>query len=98
RFSRDWSSDVCSSDLVEQHGSERATRQWSGLLQDSSQRLLELKLDRRRIEFVDLQAMPFLHRGMIGFSGGDVSEPEDRPLARRKIGRASCRARREASA
>src|SRR5699024_11486695 len=91
RSKRDWSSDVCSSDLV-RVDTDRTTD-----LDTTLELLDSASEDRYSVAWVDL-----LHRGRAVVTRGEHARVRDLPVARRrdpfrgaspgtKIGRASCR-------
>src|SRR5690606_40929682 len=91
RFSRDWSSDVCSSDLVSRtsQGYEQAIRSMGGPL-----RCVAPGKGGGDDEGTNIRARILGERGSGMSSGGESRKPCCMPAARSvEIGRASCRER-----
>src|SRR5437870_7325009 len=82
RWPRDWSSDVCSSDLI-WHGSGNITA--NGRLEAMTLEQVRSKTERIR----EFAALPFLLMAVVSVLGV-VVRPAAQPI---KIGRASCRER-----
>src|SRR3546814_20602608 len=75
----DWSSDVALPIYV-----ERFARQRPGCLYQSPDAAVELIVDRRRAQLVDLEAAPRIRRGNVELPRGRVAEPTHRPAHGRR--------------